>query len=221
MAGGVPAALDLFADAAGRKREGGEQQIEQRGLADAGCARKGGGLPREVFRKKVAQRTGLVPVEALHIAVFVRTRTEPPQREGGEPAFPVQRGDVRAARGVKIALGDDEDRQDAVVYADGAELVQRGKHGRGLRRGRGDEQDVEIGHRRADQQVLPRPDGFDVGVAVFLDAAAYVIAHLGRDLRMAERAARPRGDVRAVRAEDGVLAADALDDLSVCLFHIS
>ena len=219
MAGGVPAALDLFADAAGCKREGGEQQIEQRGFADAGGAGKCGDLAGEICREKGAQRPDFLRVDT-HVRA-ARVLAEPAQRKRGKPALPVQRGDARAAVGVEVAFGDDEDRQDAAVHADGAELVQRGKHRRGLCRGGGDEQNVEVCHRRADEQVLPLSDGFDIGVAVFLDAQRHVVAHLGRYLLVAERAARPRGNAHAVRAEDGVFAADALDDLSVLFIHIS
>ena len=137
MAGGVPSALDFLADAAGRQRKGGEQQVEQRGLADAGRARKRGGLAREVFRKKVAQRRDFVRIRAACAVCAVCVLAEAAQREGGKSALLIQRGNARAARGVKVALGDDEDRQDAAVYADGAQLVQRGEYRRGLCRGGG------------------------------------------------------------------------------------
>ena len=227
MAGGVPAALNFLADAAGRQRKGGEQQVEQRGLADAGRARKRGGFAREVLGEKGAQRRDLARIRAVcAVCAFCTVRAarvfaETAQREGRESALFIQRGNACAAGRVQVAFGDDEDRQDAAVHADGAQLVQRGKYGRGLCRGGGDEQDVQVCHRRANQQISPRPDGLDVGVAVFLDAQHHIVAHLGRDLCIAERAARPRRKACAVCGAHGVFAADALDDFSVCLFHIS
>jgi len=179
-----------------------KQHIDQRGLANTRCARKYGCFAFDSIKHK-----GLC---LFAISVFLDA--------GVKAGLTIDRRKLLGFPTVQIALADDDRRFDSVMLGDAKKLVQIQQIGLRAFSRHHRKQDVDVGHRRTDQQILPLIDAFN-GAAAFFPFLAFVmnqnlnaVADCGRYLCVAKMSACAAKIPLAVLRQYGVQAADAFDD---------
>lgn len=147
MAGGVPAPAQLFTDLAGGKAQAGFQRVEQGTLAGAGIA-----------AEHHQTASGELFPQFCH-------------------ALPGSRGEFQAAVSclavvrkkfrvpAQVALGHCQHGLNALVFRHGQHLIQHKAVGCRADGGYHQHQQVDICHRRADQEVLPGQEFNQIALA--------------------------------------------------------
>ena len=177
MAGGVSASAQLLADVAGVQAQSRVDGVEQGGLTCTGVSAEGAGLVLEHLHDR------------LDTLMLQR-----PRFIHGKACFAVNIG--KFLRVGKVALGDDDDRLDLLIFCNGNQFIQnKGVRSR-VSDGNHQHQLVQICQRRAHQAVAARLELYDIACSLLGQFHRCPIAHTGFDVLLTKGSPRSAFDDR-------------------------